>query len=48
MGWAPWNEFEIHTSGDIFIQQMDLMKEYGLIDVRVYLLYHRRNMAEWS
>lgn len=33
MGWAPWNEFEIHTSGDIFIQQMDLMKEYGLVDV---------------
>ncbi len=33
MGWSSWNEYANRISEDIFLQQMDLMKEYGLIDV---------------
>ncbi|WP_197041613.1 NPCBM/NEW2 domain-containing protein [Robinsoniella sp. KNHs210] len=32
MGWSSWNEFANNISEDLFISQMDLMEEYGLID----------------
>ena len=33
MGWSSWNAFANKISEESFIEQMDLMEEYGLIDV---------------